>query len=225
MSDTLSIIAIVISATAAVYTMCFGVQPLKEYLLWLYYKMQWHSILGTLRYKWLDDRTISAAITNENIDDILIQVFKSIDFRHSHSEVNYLLLLHVLKTRSFKSNILLSLTNYGVFRFECICTVADTLNIESNIRAWQIVYEMTKLVNNLAPGGNKNAMNVLLNRIRGTLILLRANGNSASFNYAVMLHDALEMHLLEENSRNSDDTMNNAMATARSNIQCEERRM
>lgn len=236
MSDSLSIISIVISTVAAAYTICFGVLPLKDYVQWLYYKFQWHPSRGTIRYKWLEDRMISATLTEENIDDIFRQVFNSVDFgKVQHTEEDYFHLLHALTMRRFISHeaVFLS-TNTRVFSFGTICSVASTLTPESDKKEWKIVYEMTKLKNTSAYGGDwstmKKNIDNMVDRIdsstgeytRGTLNLLIASNKMESLGYCAMLYEALMTHL-NETSSNFDETMNATIRDAREKLVNRER--
>ena len=52
-----------------------------DFFIWIYNIMWWSSVFGNYRYKWLRDKIIISATTNENMDEICRQVFNATDLR------------------------------------------------------------------------------------------------------------------------------------------------
>jgi hypothetical protein len=139
MSSTLSIIAVVIAVSAAGYTICFGVLPLKDILVDVYRSMWWISMWGTLRYAWLKNEFKSARLMARNIDWIFLKVFNTMDLSRCHDDHHYTLILDLLQIRAGNSASKL-------FPLETVCAASAVLTADSDPSAWRIVYEMTKIL-------------------------------------------------------------------------------
>ena len=159
------------------------------------------------KYLWLIKRKKHALKTNENIDDIYIKTFHSLDFTKHHTTEDYRDLLYSLELRHNNDNPKTVININEVFSIELICSVAMQFTSESPLIAWEIIYRMI-LLYIPSYGCDVVLLYELLqkiedkidhrgNRIYGILstVSILITCEERSFGYICLLLDVLRKHL------------------------------
>ena len=159
------------------------------------------------KYLCLIKQKQNALKINENIDNIYINVFNSIDLSKNHTIKEYRNLLYFLELRHNNDNPKTILDVNEVFPLELICCVAMKLHSESPLITWEIIYRMIQLY---VPsyGCDSTLLYTLLqrledkidyrgNRVYGILstVSILITSEEKSFGYICFLLDMLRKHL------------------------------
>ena len=67
--EIISIIGIVLGGVGALYAICFGGKPFKDWLIYLYKNMWWNPIFGSYRLTWLTQYLTQSEDKNHSIKD------------------------------------------------------------------------------------------------------------------------------------------------------------
>ena len=164
----------------------------------------WNKLFGKRRYLWLIQRKKRALIRNENIDDIYIQVFSSINLSKNHTKEDYHYLIQSLDLLHNNNKI-----DPSIFSLELICSIVIKMNAESPPLAWEIIYRMIRLYK-VSPGCDalllyhvlqklEDQMDGRGNRIHGIIstISILLSSHEKSFEYICFLLDILRKRLDE----------------------------
>lgn len=155
-ADILSIAAIVIAGIAAICTICFGGNALKDIVIPLFTNMWLWPVFGSYRHEWLKSHVTMAIGQNTNVDQDILYLFRGINLNDSWC--NHSILLDILDMRikarkmdiypssKYENDPLIRKTKNGIFIWKDIMDPIMTLTKDSNIDSWKVIEKMIYLI-------------------------------------------------------------------------------